>query len=117
MLQGYVWQSIMIRDRIENYIRGWFIGNFEPSILKTKEFEVAIISHHKDEKIPLHYHSELEEYNVLLSGSMIVNNETLSEGDIFVLVRKEVVDVTVLEDSKVLCIKVPSIPEDKTCIK
>ena len=107
----------MFRDRIENYTRGWLIGDFEPSLFKTKNFEVAVISHHRDEKIPLHYHSELEEYNVLLSGKMIVNNQELVEGDVFVLARKEVVNVTVLEDSKVLCIKIPSIPEDKTCIE
>lgn len=107
----------MFRDRIENYTRGWIIGDFEPSLFKTKDFEVAVISHHKDEKIPLHYHSELEEYNVLLSGKMIVNNQELVEGDVFVLVRKEVVNVTVLEDSKLLCIKIPSIPRDKTCIE
>lgn len=107
----------MRRDRIENFTRGWIIGNFEPSILKTSNFEVAVLFHHKDEQIPKHYHQNLEEFNMVLSGKMIVNGHELIDGDIFVLEKRELVDVTVLEDTRVLCVKVPSIPEDKVCIE
>lgn len=107
----------MRREKLKNFTRGWIIGNFDPSILKTDQFEVAVISHHKDEVIPIHYHNDVEEYNVLITGKMIVNNQELSDGDIFILEKKEIVDVKVLEDSKVLCVKIPSIPEDKICIK
>ena len=36
----------MKKFKFENFIRGWLIGNFEPSILKTKEIEVGI-KHYK----------------------------------------------------------------------
>jgi quercetin dioxygenase-like cupin family protein len=107
----------MRREKLENFVRGWIIGDFNPSIFKTDQFEVAIISHRKNEIIPVHYHNDVEEFNVLISGKMIVNEQELSNGDIFILEKKEIVNVKVLEDSQVLCIKVPSIPEDKICIK
>ena len=42
-------------DRLENFWKGWVIGNFEPSILKTDQFEVAILHHEAGLEIPVHY--------------------------------------------------------------
>lgn len=103
----------MIIDKISRFTRGWFIGDFEPSLLKTKEFEVALISHEKNEYIPKHYHAMAIEYNVLLSGKMIINDRTIEPGEIFAFEKNEPVDAKVLEPSKVLCIKVPSVIGDK----
>ena len=30
--------------KLSDYVRGYFIGNFEPSLLRTKDFEVADIA-------------------------------------------------------------------------
>ena len=103
----------MIVDNISRFTRGWFIGDFEPSILRTKDFEVAVISHEKDEHIPKHYHSIATEYNILLSGKMFINNKTIKPGDIFVFEKNEAVDAKVMESSQVLCVKVPSVIGDK----
>ena len=37
-------------------VKGWFVGDFEPSVYKTKEFEVGYFTHKKGEKWPFHYH-------------------------------------------------------------
>ena len=39
----------MIRDDLKNMFRGWFVGNFEPSIYKTDQFEVGVLFHPKGE--------------------------------------------------------------------
>ena len=96
---------------------GWFIGNFEPSILKTSVFEVGIMNHKKGEYWPKHKHQHLEEYNYLLSGKMVIHNNELNSGDIFVIDREEVADPVFLEDCIVIVVKVPSIPGDKIIIK
>lgn len=93
--------------------RGWFIGNFEPSILKTKEFEVGLLTHSKGEYWAPHYHEFSDEYNLLISGKMIIQKKEINEGDIFVLKKKEIADPIFLEDCVVLVIKTPSIPGDK----
>ena len=36
--------------KLSDYTRGWIIGDFEPSIFRTKDFEVAVLNHKKDEE-------------------------------------------------------------------
>lgn len=103
----------MIKRNINDFWRGWFIGDFEPSLLKTKDFEVAVLTHTKGEHWPAHYHAVATEYNLLLSGRMIICGQTIEAGDIFVLEPNEVADPEFLEDCKVVCIKTPSVKGDK----
>jgi quercetin dioxygenase-like cupin family protein len=103
----------MIIDKIKNYLRGWFVGNFEPSIYKTELFEVGLISHLKGEKWPAHYHKHSKEINVLISGKMIIQGQEINSGDIFVLEPWEVADPIFLEDCKVLVVKTASVKGDK----
>lgn len=99
--------------KITDYVRGWFIGDFEPSLLRTSDFEVGIMSHKKDEKWPAHYHKESVEYNVLTAGKMIVQGRELNSGDVFVFEKGEIADPIFLEDCTIVVVKVPSIPSDK----
>ena len=100
-------------SKISDYVRGWFIGNFEPTLLKTKDFEVGVLTHKKDEIWPAHYHKESIEYNVLISGKMIVQGKELNSGDVFVFEKGEIADPIFLEDCTLVVVKVPSIPSDK----
>ena len=99
--------------RLSDYTRGWVIGDFEPSVLRTKDFEVAVLTHKQGEQWPAHYHKEGIEYNILISGKMVIQGTELNAGDVFVLDRYEVADPVFLEDCKVVCVKTPSIPSDK----
>jgi quercetin dioxygenase-like cupin family protein len=103
----------MKKFNIKDFWRGWFIGNFEPSVLKTDQFEVGVLSHPKGEQWPKHYHKIGTEYNVLLEGSMIINGVSISVGDVFVLEPYDVAEPEFLEDCKILCVKAPSVPGDK----
>jgi hypothetical protein len=103
----------MKKTQLSDMWRGWFIGNFQPSVLETKDFEVGILTHKKDEIWPKHYHAIATEYNVLISGSMTIRNELISPGTIFVLEPNEIADPIFHEDCIIVCIKTPSIPGDK----
>lgn len=92
---------------------GWFVGNFEPSILKTELFEICFKQHPKGEKWPPHYHKLATEYNYLLHGKMCVQNEILNAGDVFVIEKNEIADPTFLEDCELIVVKVPSVLNDK----
>lgn len=98
---------------IDEMTRGWFIGNFDPSILKTDLFEVGLLTHKKGEIWPRHYHIIATEYNLLISGSMTICGRTIEPGTIFVLEPNEVADPIFHEDCQVLCVKVPSVKADK----
>ena len=52
--------------KITDMTRGWMIGNFEPSLLKTELFEVAVLLHPKGQIWPAHYHRVATEYNLLI---------------------------------------------------
>ena len=93
--------------------RGWFIGNFLPSVLKTDLFEVGIIKHEKGEDWPEHFHVVSTEYNVLLEGSMSVNGTLIEVGEIFILDKNEPCKPIFNENCTIICVKVPSIPGDK----
>ena len=103
----------MKKYRIEDFHRGWFIGNFEPSLLKTDQFEVSLLRHSKGEKWASHYHAIATEYNVLITGMMKINGETLTDGDVFVFEPGDIADPEFLEDCVLVCVKTPSIPGDK----
>ena len=103
----------MIIDFLKNYYRGWFVGDFNPSIHLTKDFEVGILFHKKNEKWPTHYHKKAREINVLLEGKMLIHEQEINEGMIFVLEPWEIADPIFLEDCKVLVIKSKSVKGDK----
>ena len=103
-------------SKLSDMWRGWFIGDFEPSVLRTKSFEVGVLEHKAGEQWPAHYHPEGTEYNVLLEGSMNVCNTELSAGDVFVIEPGEVADPTFYQDCKILCVKIPSNPNDKIIV-
>ncbi len=76
----------MITGKLSDTTRGWVIGDFEPSLLKTKDFEVGILTHLKGEQWPAHYQKQGTEYNILIKGRMNVCNTELEEGDTFIKV-------------------------------
>lgn len=100
---------------LHKFYRGWFIGDFEPSIYKTKDFEVALIEHYEGEQWPEHTHKVATEYNLLVEGKMTVNDQLILANQIFVILPGEYSKVEFFTDCKILCIKTPSVPKDKYC--
>lgn len=100
-------------DNIKNFINGWFIGDFDPSILKTKDFEIGIKFFKKNQKPDVHFHKIATEYNYIIKGEVIINNKKLKEKDMFILYPNEIVNAKFLKNCQFLVIKVPSIKGDK----
>lgn len=95
--------------------RGWFIGDFEPSVLRTKDFEVGILSHKAGENWPAHVHKKADEINVLLSGNMNVNGINITPGTIFTIPKGLLTKSVFIEDCKIVCVKGISVIGDKHC--
>lgn len=93
--------------------RGWFIGNFEPSAYKTKNFEVGYGMHKKGDKWDKHYHKLAAEITLIVRGKVRVNDEIFSKGDIFIIDPEEVVDPLFLEDTEYVVVKTFSDINDK----
>ena len=104
---------MITRNNINSFHGGWFIGDFDPSLLRTKDFEVSIKRHPKGEVWPKHYHAVATEYNVVISGSVRIDDEVYRRDDIFIVHPNHVVDPEFLEDCTVVCVKTPSVAGDK----
>lgn len=100
-------------SRIDDYFKGWFIGNFDPAVLKTDQFEVGVLFYPKGIHHQKHFHRLATEYNVLVQGSFILSGTKLNAGDVFILEPDEIADPEFLEDCTIVCVKVPSLPGDK----
>lgn len=92
---------------------GWFIGDFEPSAYKTKNFEAAYVKHKKNTPWPKHYHKKGTEITLIIKGKLKINDEIYSEGDILIVYPNEVVDPTFLEDVEFIVVKTVSDVNDK----
>jgi hypothetical protein len=99
--------------KINNFTGGWFIGDFEPTVFKTKTFEVCYKKHKKNETWDTHYHKIATEINYLINGSMIIQGKQLNKGDIFIIYPNEIADPVFLEDCDLIVVKTPSILNDK----
>ena len=106
----------MQKYRIENFTRGWVIGNFAPSILRTKDFEVGLLREVKGTKPAAHFQKIATEYNILVEGHLTICGEEIFPGDVFVIDPLEIAEPIIHQDSTIVCVKTPSVPEDKVLV-
>lgn len=106
----------MTRAKISSFTKGWFIGDFSPSLLQTKEFETAMKTYKKGDKEGAHVHKVAVEFTIIGSGKFRMNDMTLIAGDIVQLAPGEVADFECLEDGVTFVVKTPSAPFDKEMV-
>lgn len=103
----------MLRRSLNNFVGGWFIGAFEPSVLQTDGFEVAVKRYSAGDQEPVHYQRTATEVTVVVSGRCRLGSETLGPDDLIVLPPLESADFEALEDVVLVAVKFPSIADDK----
>ena len=57
-------------DKLKNFTKGWVVGNFEPSLLKTDDFEVAVKYYKAGDYEEKHYHKVATEITIISEGSV-----------------------------------------------
>lgn len=103
--------------KLDDMIKGWFIGNFEPSLVKTNDVEVAVKEYKDGDKEAKHYHKIATEITVIISGRVKMNGVEYTEGDIIVMEPGEVTDFECLENyTKNVVVKIPGANNDKYII-
>lgn len=93
--------------------RGWFIGDFTPTILKTQAVEVAVKQYEKGDCEDRHYHKIATEITVIIHGKVRMNGQIYGAGDILVIEPQESVDFEVLENVTTVVVKCPGVQNDK----
>lgn len=103
----------MKRAQLSDMVKGWFVGNFEPTLYRTNDVEVAVKSYCAGEAEGAHYHKIATELTVVISGSVRMNNVVYSQGDIIVMEPSDVTDFEALTDAVNVVVKVPGANNDK----
>ena len=109
--------TIMKLLDIDEMKGGWFVGDFDPSAYKTKDFEVGYKFHRKGEPWDKHYHEKCTEINFLMKGVMKMRGQILKSGQIFIMEPFEVADPEFIEDCYVVVVKTNSEKGDKICVE
>ncbi|MBB4121152.1 hypothetical protein [Martelella radicis] len=100
--------------KLEDMVKGWFIGNFEPSLCRTEDVEVAVKRYRRGDAEGLHHHRVATEYTVIIAGRVSMNGVEYGAGDIVVMEPGEATDFECLEDGTVnVVVKLPGASDDK----
>jgi hypothetical protein len=92
--------------------RGWFIGDFDGAVHRTKDFEVTYQKNPRGQTAS-HIHKLAYEITLVISGRQICNGQMFEAGDICVLEPGDISQIEYLEETEVVTIKTPSVPSDK----
>lgn len=99
--------------KLEDMVKGWFVGNFDPTLIKTNDVEVAVKEYKKGDYEEKHYHKIATEITVIVSGKVKMNGIEYSKGDIIVIEPNEATDFEALEDTVNTVVKFPGACDDK----
>lgn len=99
--------------KLKDMIRGWFVGNFEPSAFKTNAVEVGVKEYKKGDYEELHHHKIATELTLIISGRVKMSGQIYQKGDIVMIYPGEASDFEALEDSTTVVVKVPGANDDK----
>ena len=100
-------------NRIEEYVKGWFVGDFSPVILQSKDYEVAVKWFKAGETEPLHKQLIATEITVVIEGKIILGGKMFTKGDVITIPPGEFAAFESITDSALVCVKNPSLPNDK----
>lgn len=101
-------------SKLNSMVKGWFVGNFEPSLYKTNDVEVAVKFYNKGDYERRHYHKIATELTVIISGTIKMNGMIYKKGDIVIIEPGEVTDFECLEDeTQNVVVKLPGVNNDK----
>jgi hypothetical protein len=99
--------------KLDDMIRGWFIGNFEPTLYKTNDVEVAVKYYVAGDQETRHYHKIATEITVVIIGKVRMNGQEYIAGDMIIIEPGEGTDFEVLEDTITTVVKLPGANDDK----
>ena len=99
--------------KLSDMKKGWFVGDFDPSLLKTQDVEVAVKSYKAGVYEEPHYHKIATEITVIISGIVEMNGVQYGEGDIIVMEPGEITDFMAITDAVNTVVKIPGASDDK----
>jgi quercetin dioxygenase-like cupin family protein len=103
----------MEHHRLEQMIKGWFVGNFEPTVYRTNDVEVGVKTYPAGASEERHHHKVATEVTVVLSGRVRMNGIEYGSGAILVIPPGESTDFEALDATTTVVVKLPGANNDK----
>lgn len=104
-------------NKLNDMFKGWIVGNFEPSLWKTDDVEVAVKEYESGDYEQTHYHKIATEITIIGKGKVQMNGVEYNSGDIITIEPGEATDFLVIDDTITTVIKFPCIKDDKYLVK
>ncbi|WJF90819.1 hypothetical protein QS306_03900 [Paraburkholderia bonniea] len=99
--------------KLDDMVKGWFVGGFQPTALATEACEVAVKKYAAGTREEAHFHKIATEITVIISGRVRMMGKEWGEGDIVVLAPGDVTDFEALTDTVNVVVKAPGALNDK----
>lgn len=103
----------MTRFRLDDMTKGWFVGDFAPTVLRTQAAEVAVKTYRAGDREDRHHHRVATELTLIITGEVRMNGTPYVAGDIVRIDPGESTDFEAITDVTTVVVKVPSVAGDK----
>jgi hypothetical protein len=100
-------------SQLDDMFKGWFIGNFEPTLLATNDVEVGIKKYKAGDYEGNHYHKIATEFTVIVTGTVKMGGTIYSDGDILKIKPGVATDFEAITDVTTVVVKIPGANNDK----
>jgi len=99
--------------RLEQFTKGWFVGNFSPTLISSDAVEVAVKNYRAGDHDARHHHKIGTELTVVVSGRVRMSGEEFGAGEIVKIAPGLSTDFTALTDATTVVVKMPCVSGDK----
>lgn len=103
----------MKHDRLDEMVKGWFVGAFAPTAFSTNACEVAVKNYRAGDYEEAHYHKVATEITLVLTGQVRMLGKFWCEGDIVTMNPGEATEFEAVTDAITVVVKVPGVIGDK----
>ena len=98
---------------LKDFTKGWFVGNFDPSLIKTNDVEIGVKEYKAGDYESFHHHRIATEITCIIKGEVEMCGKRYKEGDIIVIEPFQGTDFRAITDAKNLVVKYPGANDDK----
>ncbi len=101
------------RYKLDDFTKGWFVGNFSPTLVATDAVEVAVKHYRAGESEAAHFHKVATELTLIVSGRVRMSGEEVGPGEIIKMEPGTATDFMPLTDVTTVVVKLPCVKGDK----
>ena len=103
----------MRKYSLSSMSKGWFVGNFLPTVLQTEAVEGAVKEYPAGASEDWHYHKIATEITVIVLGEVEMSGKKFKKGDVIVIAPGEGTDFKAITETVTTVVKIPGASNDK----